>query len=311
MQPPLRPDGTPLHPEDGWDETRPITFHLCPHVKSFEWDRKVTAPFQRIALSKHAETEDKHSVYLWSFVLTNAMARKESSVTHVTALVFDFDKGKTPWEDVADLLQSFGVAFWTHQSHSHRDDCHAFRLVLPISEAIPVDEYREAYRAVAWWFKWELWDKSCADPCRLWYLPSYPPGGTAWVDWNIGGSLVDWRGILAAHQEHKAKHAKPAPQPAMELPAGVKRRSSFADLPDAVRLERELAIREKAADILLSAKHPDDGHEVWRRTCLALFDAFGDSQRAHDWSRRSEKYDAREVEHLYRWWCSQAGIPAC
>lgn len=292
METMIRPDGHPLHPEDGWAEQGcPLTIQHSQAVERFEWDGAATIPWTRI-ITEHKRVSRKSAAPLWSFCLVSNRARRISSVTHGTALVYDFDaKGGRDFADVVDGL--LGVRWFAHTTFSHSLEAHCFRLILPVAEAIPVDEYRDALEAVA--DVLGLWgrDPACKDPSRLYYIPSCAPDAEPWLEYQ-DGDCMDWRGWLQAARVKAIPEVIPTVRPTPPM------RRSPREGRDSPEWERQRA--RYVAEIMLDLKHPDCSMQPWLESIFSIVDALG--QEGYDmieaWSRRGTKYDPRQMAHLRR-----------
>jgi hypothetical protein len=286
----IRPDGKPHHPEDGWeDEGKPLAFAVAPKVETTSYSKALTLPWERL-IRLHTETPNKASAPLWSPVFLSDMARKSSSVTHITALVYDFDHGET-WDDVVSMPKCYGMRFWAYSTFSHTEEAHRFRLVLAVDEAIPVALYPQVWRGFARMVGWKV-DESCKDLARLYYVPSCPPGGLAWQDWGDGPGL-DWRGWLktweaqAGAEKRKARPEVAAPRPRREAIQSPQFRS--------------VTLRN-VAQTLFDSMDPDSPHDEWRNACFAVVQSLGEEgmQMVEAWSRKGAKFDPDQMRSIRR-----------
>lgn len=289
----IRPDGKPLHPDDGWeDEGHPLTFQWSGSVKRSEWDGQATVPWNR-AIMDHKRVPAKDAAPLWSFCLVNSRARESKSVTHVTTLVYDFDaKGGRNFVDVVDGL--LGVRWFAHTTFSHTDENHCFRVILPVSEAIPVELHRDALEAVADALGFDGRDPACKDPARLYYVPSCAPDASPWLEYQ-DGDCIDWRGWLESRRRADAAEVAPP----VRAPAKLVRSTGRAhrDTPEYERVRFRAAARR-----MLELRDPDCNMLPWLRTIFAIVDGLGHEgyQMVDEWSARGTKYNTRQMASLRR-----------
>jgi hypothetical protein len=108
-------------------------------------------------------------IRLWPGTETRANA----NVSHVTAFVFDLD-GIPELELLALAERLEGLATILHSTHNHRSRASTYaRLVVPLSEPIPAQEYPRLYSAAVGSLRIPA-DPACKDLARLYYLPTAP-----------------------------------------------------------------------------------------------------------------------------------------
>lgn len=280
----IRPDGFPLHPEDGWSERHQIAIATAPHVRVTEWAGRRRVPWDLLIVD-HLVMEDKASAPLWSPVLLSQPARQKSSVTHVTALVYDIDKGQQ-WDEVASLLEVYGVRHWMYSTHSHTEEVHKFRVVLGLDEAIPAADFPRVWTLFAESVGWDV-DQACRDCSRLFYVPSTPGNGApAWQAWGDGCS-VDWRAIL------DAAPVPPPPAAPRVLHAATYRGGG----------DRDARIHRRVAERILEAVSPSCGMAQWWAICCGVVDKLGRDgfEMVRAWSKACpEKFRLREWQAMER-----------
>lgn len=116
--------------------------------------------------------QSKDSLPGWSPATFTGDKRAGESVETLFALTLDFD-GKSP-VTIDDAVKAWpGVVQLIHTTFSHTPKCPRFRQILPLSRAVTATEYATIWnwgasrlRAVGFVF-----DESCRDPSRLWFLP--------------------------------------------------------------------------------------------------------------------------------------------
>ncbi len=131
----------------------------------------------------------KASLPCWSpAIYTPAATRGIDGVTAVSCLVFDYDDGTppdvalAPWEKHTVLL---------HTSWSHTASHPRYRMVLPLAEPVPVEEWSGVWR----WAEEQTGgtiDPACKDPSRLYLLPALPTPHSPYQRqvFNLGGPLL-------------------------------------------------------------------------------------------------------------------------
>ncbi len=279
----IRPDGKPLHHEDGWESDGcPLTIATCPSVRSTHFGAAKTIAWARLMVP-HKATPSKEGAILWSPVILGDMARRSSSVTHVTALVYDFDNGAL-WEDTTCIPLVAGMRYWAYTTHSHTPEHHKFRLVLAVDEAIPIDLYPVVWRGFARMIGWQV-DQACKDPARLYYTPSCPLGSDPWQDWADGIGLP-WRDWLPTWQDEEAR---------MQAPATRSRRIDPT--------ERDRTVLLRTAEIVLQKMSPACGMANWWAICCGVTDALGREgfEMVRSWSQGApDKFRSREWQSMER-----------
>lgn len=280
----IRPDGKPHHPEDGWaDEGHPLSIAIAPSVKATHWSQARALSWQKLQID-HKEMPRKEDAFLWSPVVLSDMARRSASVTHVSALVYDFDNGTT-WDDVNAVLSCYGLRFWMYTTHSHTVDHHKFRAVLGLDEAIPADLFPKVWKEYAKLLGWEV-DENCKDLGRLYYVPSCPPGGVAWQDWGDGVAM-DWRALLASLP--------------IEPEAPPPRQTVFATRRGNGDRDRRVTLR--AAEKILQDIPASVGMRTWWAIVCGIVDALGREgfEMVRDWSMTCpDKFNSREWRAMER-----------
>lgn len=284
----IRPDGTPHHGQmDGWEDHDgcPLSIVVSRSVYVKEFERRLTLPWARLIVD-HVETSDKSRAAVWSAVIPHegATARRSESVSHVSALVYDFD-GTATWESVVDVLTVFRYRFWAYTTFSHTEDTHKFRVVLGLDEAIPAAEYAEAWRAVRDAMGWTL-DEQCKDLFRQFYVPSCPPGSSPWQAWGDGANIA-WRRIV----EHD-RETRPKPTPVQQAIQAARSYAVQRQI-DASEIGAE-ATRRAFADGLDSI-NPDAAYHDWIRLG-AIAKEIGMESKWIEWCQRGTKYVAGEPE---------------
>lgn len=116
--------------------------------------------------------------------------RGNDGVEEISYAVFDLDDNPTP-EEMAGLGQRLdGYAYIVHQTHSG-----SFRLVLALSEPVPVANWERVWPALCARFQLPKVDQACSDPARIFFTPSRPEGSDYKYFTGVGRP-VSWRSEL-------------------------------------------------------------------------------------------------------------------
>lgn len=153
--------------------TRTLTISLFrsnrdkyPKVQRFNWEDL------KLLLSQHRQTQDKDSLKGWSPVEYDAGAtRNKDSVKSVHCLVFDFDKGVGP-ESFKNSWKQY--EFLAHSTYSHCGGFPKWRAIFPLTEPVPGAEWQRVYFNLGHALGKGIFDGSCQDSCRLYYVPACP-----------------------------------------------------------------------------------------------------------------------------------------
>lgn len=280
---PIRPDGNPLHPEDGWgSDGCPLSVAWTPTTYQTQWEGAKVITWARLCVD-HRRTRRKEDVPLWSPVILSTMERRAASVTHSTALVYDIDDG-TKWDDIVDVLTIWGIRWWAYTTHSHTEEHHRFRVVLGIDEAIPASIHRTAWLAVKDYMGWRV-DESCKDICRLYYIPSAREGAPAWQAWGDGHGC-DWRSIIDVIE------TRTSPDPVARILRVAERRQRELG-------ERNIECTRKVMRDMLSMMDPDGSYHQWIYMGMIAKEC-GMEAEWIAWCKRGKKYRPGEPERKLR-----------
>lgn len=141
-----------------------------------------------------------------------AVGRKNKLIESVSALVLDFDHKTT--REAAALVDNFSdlccvlYTTWSNSKRGADDNC--FRMLLPLSRPLTVQEFGRVYPYVA---RLVGSDTQVCDPARLFFLPACPTSraDNASVIWNAG-KVLDTEELVA--EAPKVKPASPKREPA-------------------------------------------------------------------------------------------------
>ena len=120
--------------------------------------------------------------------------RLNDNVTKLSCLVLDIDDSITLGQAGANLMIR-GVKSYIHTSVSHSSDNHRFRIVLPLADDVPADQWTFYYRALRTWFN-EVYgfanatfDESAKDAARAYYVGYHTRD---WWETSTEGKVLDW-----------------------------------------------------------------------------------------------------------------------
>lgn len=129
---------------------------------------------QREVLLRSDERKEKGGP-LWSPTVYSSGTRANSNVKELTAFVADIDDG-TPTDLLDAHLRKLGVEFVLHSTHSATPEHPKYRIVIPLSAAVPTAEWAAVWAALNQQFVLGHSDPACKDPSRAYFLPTHPPG---------------------------------------------------------------------------------------------------------------------------------------
>lgn len=130
----------------------------------------------------------------------NKGKRSPKNVLHRQLLTLDIDYAHSDfWDDFTMLFNNAAVL---HATHSHSPTSPRYRLIIPVSRELTVDEYSAVSRYVAGKLDIELFDNTTFEPNRLMFWPSnssdvdyyceFQDG--PWIDADeVLDSYVDWK----------------------------------------------------------------------------------------------------------------------
>jgi hypothetical protein len=156
-------------------------------------------------LEREIRREAKQDLRLWAPLLFAPGGKRDDvNVVHISAMVFDFDRGMTP-ERLATTFAH--LAHLAHTTWSHTPSSPKLRLVLPLSAPIAPADFDRVWHAL------DEVTGHLADPtgralARAWALPAVPARDTPRLAWAHTGPLFD------PFQAGLASAPSPAPVPA-------------------------------------------------------------------------------------------------
>jgi hypothetical protein len=120
--------------------------------------------------------------------------RKAPLVEHMSLLVLDLDEGD-PLDQVAASVD--GVRAIVHTTWSHTPELPKYRMVVALTEPVPVSRWEAVWAAGARWAgaRGVRADRAAKDACRLYFLPARHPEREAFAGRSEGVPL-SWRRLL-------------------------------------------------------------------------------------------------------------------
>lgn len=95
----------------------------------------------------------------------------------------DLDDG-TSREELNAALAKLGYRAAVYSTYNHRPDCQKWRIAFLLDRTLPPEQWLQVYRKIADRVGLE-YDRSCADPARLFFTPRFPEGPAlppeAWI----------------------------------------------------------------------------------------------------------------------------------
>lgn len=185
-----------------------------------------------------------------------AGTRANANTKAVSALALDFDKNAN-LPAIVERLRAANLSAAIYTTHSHTEESHKFRAIVPYAVPLLPEEHRRAakYFVGAWGT-----DKSCTDPARLFFLPASPTAEAAAAaqSFVIEGLALDGAALAARLVD------------GFELPAGMPARTGAAlnsDLSGGLHGHKKITtpeqLRELWAFLPQEPGKGDIGHDVW------------------------------------------------
>lgn len=216
--------------------------------------------------------------------------------TDVTIAAFCAANPKYDHLESVQLLDGGGtvrVRLFDSQFDAYRighDPEHKTRVIFLLSSPIPVkeigiDAYKATYHAVGQRVFGDRYDRTCANPARLQYFPSHPPGAIGFVTKHHRGDPLEWEDIYDSLKSEIQ----------IDREERVTRRKAWDNSAPRNLTELHHVLKSIPSDI------PRD---EWFKALAALFHETRGSdegnQLAHSWSARDyDAYDFDEVESIW------------
>ena len=136
--------------------------------------------------------------------------RASENVERISCIVVDIDHVHTFYGVGAKMMISKTKAYMHASTNHNRSVEDRFRLVLPMAEDAPAEEWKYYHRALKKWWKMEFldenFDKSAKDASRA-YFVGYRT--EHWEEDHFDGKILDWRNMaLDAKKEYIAERKK-------------------------------------------------------------------------------------------------------
>jgi hypothetical protein len=161
--------------------------------------RTLSWPRLRDWLGRHQILGRREQARLWSPVRYQPGAtRAKHSVVEVTALVFDVDDGTEP-DAITFWLGDLDYVISSTYSHTRAHP--RLRVVVRLVEPIPGAEFDDVWRRANQHLLHGHVDPSTKDRCRMFFVPSCPPGAET-VSVQHPGRALDWRALPSVPRPH-------------------------------------------------------------------------------------------------------------
>ncbi len=213
-------------------------------------------------------------------------ARKKENVTGISCLVIDVDEKHTMYEVGANLMIR-DVKALMHTSVSHTPEKEKFRVILPMADDAPAEEWPYYYEALGLWWKELLgedaiFDFSTKDASRLYFVGYHTE---YWSCTSIDGKILNWHKRATAVRRQRQKEEKERRRLQQENTKKERaRKNKLANMSNATHSE----MRRNKYNLLRNCSN--------ERAQFARFlgaDISGDNQRAVGWAcPRCNKKDA-------------------
>lgn len=128
--------------------------------------------------------------------------RRAALVDTVSCLVLDLDAGDSA-EAVVGALHGFDAC--VHTTWSYTQEHPKFRAVIPFDVPCVMRWWSVVWSCAARWATSHgvRPDPATKDPCRLYYLPAWPPSGLA-MSRRLQGELLSWRRLMIDYPAPRA-----------------------------------------------------------------------------------------------------------
>lgn len=180
----------------------------------FENTKDVSPEYRTFTISELSDffskpnVRDKKEGLLFSGAFFNGQRKKEN-VSSVCLLCLDFDHqvnltlDMQPWIDIGCLF--FLYTTFNHQQEKDGVAEDRFRVVIPLAEPLPAEQYVKLWEA-AHWFTGEKIDRACKDPSRIFYTPAHQPG-QPFVFRSHGSELLDATKFISDVETEKTRQS--------------------------------------------------------------------------------------------------------
>lgn len=213
-----------------------------PVGRDLSWDRLADTLVEFRAHWGH-DDEAKRGAPCWSPARYREGGRRRAAdVVDVSALVLDYDDGRT----IDEAVEAWdGLARVVHTSWSHSPDHHKIRVIVPLVEPVPAGLWSGVYRA-ALRDDGNAADPHCSDPSRLYLLPCMGRHATPWAQ-VFGGEFLDLGDLAHRVEEARRRVEAAAAERRARLAREARALAAQGDTAGAVRrvLETDSHARER------------------------------------------------------------------
>jgi Protein of unknown function (DUF3987)/Primase C terminal 2 (PriCT-2) len=284
-----------------------------PYEGEFDWEVFVSGLMQpevrgHLSLDKYLisdrETRAKQKDGpAWSpATFVSGTTRAAANVKAIHALVGDIDDGVLSAADIADALREWGCLI--HSSYSSSPEKPKYRVIIRYDRSISPEEHAQIREYFNKLLGGHL-DSAAKDASRLYYLPACPPGADGIYEFYHHGEASCNPDVILADLDHETQAVKsllhamcPIPEfPSVALSSGVEVQTTPESVVGVEMTGAGSIGRLKKA---LSRIPPED-YQEWITVGMALKRELGAEGLPvyHEWSARSEQYDADEVDRKW------------
>lgn len=149
--------------------------------------------------------------------LTKNGNRKKDNILNRQVVTLDADSvkpGRSIWESFKTKFPN--VAACIYSTHKHSPEAPRLRLIIPLSEAVNLEQWEAVSRYVAGQLDIEQFDPTTFQPSRLMYWPRSPTDGEFFFDWQ-DGEIMEAEAILNKYDDWRdvskwPTHPKESPE---------------------------------------------------------------------------------------------------
>ena len=134
------------------------------------------------------------------------VCRRASNTCAVSMVVLDIDDGSSV--DAVLQADTFAIA---HTSFSHTPTHEKWRIIYPLAEPVPAQEWGKVWRGIA--HRWPQVDAATKDPSRMYYVPAVRQRSSL-LTGSEAGPLTYWRGTYQVRVQLGRWLTLPDPPPA-------------------------------------------------------------------------------------------------
>lgn len=156
---------------------------------------------QYLQMSKDEQTRIKDKGGFVGGHLTKNGNRKKDNILNRQVVTLDADSvkpGANVWESFKTKFPD--VAACIYSTHKHSPEAPRLRLIIPLSEAVNIEQWEAVSRYVAGQLDIEQFDPTTFQPSRLMYWPSSPADGEFFFDWQ-DGEIIEAEAILNRYDD--------------------------------------------------------------------------------------------------------------